>query len=131
MHFRISKTADMGVKGSSNIEYHQDSVSVSRLLFFPILAFVLVIYCCVTGCTKCRDFKLHTLMISLCLWVRRLGTADLGLWLQAFSTGKFCPHGDRVGQQLLSHIIPRREIPEIELLTVFCRVQCTLFCPKL
>lgn len=88
---KISSGAFQGFKdfwcGIQGLQHcHQGSVSVSWLYFFPVLTSVLVIYCCVTNYNKCRGLKLHTLMISWYLCVRRLGTVDLGLWLQAFST---------------------------------------------
>lgn len=71
----------------------RDSNNVIRILslypgsiFFSCVDFILVIYCYVTNYIKCHVLKLHILMISWYLWVRRLGTVDLGLCLQAFST---------------------------------------------
>lgn len=49
---------------------------------FPLSASVLVI-CCYNSR---GGIKQHAFLVSRCLWVRRLGTADLGRWLQAFST---------------------------------------------
>lgn len=60
---------------------HQDFVSITWLFFsffLPVLPSVWIICCC----DKWRGFKQHTFMISWCLW----GTADLGLWHQAFPT---------------------------------------------
>lgn len=72
----------MGFGGSSSV-FRILSLSLGPIFFF----FLFCLLCeSSIALTNVGAFKQHTCMISWCLWVWSLGTANLGLWLQALPT---------------------------------------------